>query len=75
MISLQQRNSDLNHPVDLAADFTAFGYQQLQCWTDPYDRTMLIERMCLWRRAGTCNSQSAKLLTPDVGKRFEDLVR
>ena len=75
VISLQHRNSDLNHPVDLAADFTAFGYQQLQCWTDPYDRTMLIERMCLWRRAGTCNSQSAKLLTPDVGKRFEDLVR
>jgi hypothetical protein len=64
VISLQTRSSKLNHPVDLPADFTALGYRQVQCWTDPYDRrTMLTERTCLWRRPGTCDSRSAKLLT------------
>jgi hypothetical protein len=75
VISLQNRNPKLKHPVDLPADFTALGYQQVQCWTDPYDRTMLRERMCLLRRAGTCNSESAKLLTPEVGEAFEELLR
>lgn len=74
VISLQQRSPALNHPVDLRADFTALGYRQVQCWTDPYDRTMLTERTCLWRRAGTCDSQSAKLLTPEVGEAFRELL-
>ena len=36
---------------------------------------MTKERICLWRRPGTCNPQSAKLLTPAVGKAFEELLR
>ena len=60
---------------DLPADFAGLGYQQIQCWTDPYDRTMLRERMCLWRRPGTCDSASAKPLAPDVGEAFEELMR
>ena len=52
VISLQRRSRELKHPVDLPADFASLGYQQLKCWTDPYDRTMLMERMCLWRRPG-----------------------
>jgi hypothetical protein len=36
---------------------------------------MTLERMCLWRRPGTCNPESAKLLTPDVGEAFEALIR
>ena len=75
VISLQQRSRELQHPVDLSADFAGLGYQQIQCWTDPYDRTMLPERMCLWRRPGTCDSASAKPLTPDVGEAFEELTR
>ena len=59
---------ELKHPVDLLADFASFGYQQLKCWTDPIDRTMLMERMCLWRRSGTCDSASGKPLTPDSEK-------
>jgi GPI mannosyltransferase 3 len=75
VISFQPRNKDLGHPADLPVDFASLGYQQVQCWTDPYDRTMLTERMCLWRRPGTCDSQSAKLLTPEVGEAFEALIR
>ena len=52
VISLQQRSRELQHPVDLPADFAGLGYQQIQCWTDPYDRTMLPERMCLWQPPG-----------------------
>ena len=72
VISFQPRNKELGHPADLPADFASFGYQQVQCWTDPYDRTMLVERMCLWRRPGTCDSRSAKLLAPEVGEAFEE---
>jgi GPI mannosyltransferase 3 len=75
VISLQRRSRELKHPVDLPADFASLGYQQLKCWTDPYDRTMLMERMCLWRRPGTCDSASGKPLTPDVGEAFEELTR
>jgi len=75
VISLQQRSKELGHPLDLPADFASLGYQQVQCWTDPYDRAMLMERTCLWRRAGTCDSESAKLLTPEVGEAFEALTR
>ena len=75
VISLQERSKELGHPADLSVDFTTLGYQQVQCWTDPYDRTMTLERMCLWRRPGTCNPESAKLLTPDVGEAFEALIR
>jgi GPI mannosyltransferase 3 len=75
VISLQQRSKELGHPLDLPADFTNLGYQQVQCWTDPYDRAMTLERFCLWRRAGTCDSQSAKALTPDAGAAFEALLR
>jgi phosphatidylinositol glycan class B len=75
VISLQERSKDLGHPADLSVNFTSLGYQQVQCWTDPYDRTMNLERMCLWRRPGTCNPESAKLLTPDVGEAFEALIR
>jgi GPI mannosyltransferase 3 len=75
VISLQERNQQLGRPADLSADFTSLGYQQVQCWTDPYDRAMILERMCLWRRPGTCNPESAKLLTPDVGEAFEALIR
>jgi hypothetical protein len=74
VISLEERSKELGRPADLPADFTSLGYQQVQCWTDPYDRTMLRERTCLWRRPGTCDSQSAKLLTPDVGLGFEALL-
>jgi phosphatidylinositol glycan class B len=75
VISLQQRSKELGRPADLSVDFTSLGYQQVECWTDPYDRTMLLEHMCLWRRAGTCDAQSAKLLTPDAGEAFEALIR
>jgi phosphatidylinositol glycan class B len=75
VISLQERSKELGHPADLSVDFTSLGYQQVQCWTDPYDRTMTLERMCLWRRPGTCNPETAKLLTPDVGEAFEALIR
>ena len=75
VISLQERSKELGHPADLSVDFTSLGYQQVQCWTDPYDRAMTLERMCLWRRPGTCNPESAKLLTPDVGEAFEALIR
>jgi hypothetical protein len=75
VISLERRSPELKHPVDLPADFTSLGYQQLQCWTDPYDRTMLIERMCLWRRPGTCDSASGKPLVPDPGEAFLELTR
>ena len=74
VISLQQRSAELKRPVNLPVDFTSLGYQRVHCWTNPYDRTMLLERMCLWRRAGTCNAKSAKLLTPEVGDAFEDLI-
>jgi GPI mannosyltransferase 3 len=74
VISLQERNRELGRPADLQIDFPGLGYEQVQCWTDPYDRAMLAERMCLWRRPGTCDSQSAKLLTPEVGEAFEALI-
>jgi phosphatidylinositol glycan class B len=75
VISLQPRSKELGRPVDLPVDFASLGYQQVQCWTDPYDRAMIMDRTCLWRRAGTCDSQSAKLLTPEVGEAFEELTR
>jgi hypothetical protein len=75
VISLQRRTSEPNHPLDLPADFTSLGYQQIQCWTDPYDRAMTRERMCVWRRPGTCDSASGKPLTAEVGDVFEDLMR
>jgi phosphatidylinositol glycan class B len=74
VMSLQERSKKLGHPVDLPVDFTSLGYQQLQCWTDPYDRAMITERTCLWRRPGSCDSQSAKLLTPKVGEAFKALL-
>ena len=76
VISLQPRSKESGHPpLDLPVDFASLGYQQVQCWTDPYDRAMSLERICLWRRAGTCDSRSAKPLTPDVGEAFEELTR
>jgi GPI mannosyltransferase 3 len=74
VISLQERSRELGRPADLQIDFPGLGYEQVQCWTDPYNRAMLTERMCLWRRPGTCDSQSAKLLTPEVGEAFEALI-
>ena len=73
-LSLQLRNKEQKID-DLPADFTHLGYEQVQCWSDPYSRTLLTERTCLWRRPGTCDPTSAKLLTPDVGAAFEALVR
>jgi hypothetical protein len=58
----------------LPADFASIGYRQVQCWTDPYDRNLLLERMCLWRRPGECDPSSAKPLTPEVGPAFEALI-
>ena len=75
VISLQPRDKALGHPAALTADFTGLGYHEVQCWTDPYDRAMTRERMCLWRRPGTCDTQSAKLLTPNAGEPFEALLR
>ncbi len=74
-ISIQLRSEELKRPVDLGVDFAASGFQQIQCWTDPYDRAMVPDRICLWRRSGTCDPTSAKLLTPDVGEAFEALTR
>jgi GPI mannosyltransferase 3 len=75
-ISFQPRSKELGHPpLDLPVDFTSLGYQRVQCWTDPYDRTMTRERMCLWRRPGTCDFASGKPLTPEVGEAFEALIR
>ena len=63
VISLQQRSEASGHPpLDLPVNFESLGYQQVKCWTDPYDRAMSMERTCLWRRAGTCDSKSAKPL-------------
>lgn len=75
VLSLQERSRDGGAPPDLPVDFKSLGYQQVQCWNDPYDRTMSRDRICLWRRAGTCDPQSAKLLTPEVGEAFEALIR
>ena len=75
VFSMQQRSPELKHPVDMPADFASLGYQQIQCWTDPYDRTMLLERLCLWRRPGACDTASAKPLTPETGEAFEELTR
>jgi phosphatidylinositol glycan class B len=74
VLSLQRRNKEQKID-DLPADFAQLGYQQVQCWSDPYSRTLLTERTCLWRRPGTCDPTSAKLLTPDVGEAFEALIR
>ena len=75
VIGLQRRSEEAGHsPVDLPVNFESLGYQQVKCWTDPYDRAMSLERTCVWRRAGTCNSKSAKPLTPDVGAAFEALL-
>ena len=74
VLSLQLRNKEQKID-DLPADFTHLGYEQVQCWSDPYSRALLTERTCLWRRPGTCDPTSAKLLTPDVGATFEALVR
>lgn len=74
VLSLQRRNKEQKID-DLPADFAHLGYQQVQCWSDPYSRTLLTERTCLWRRPGTCDPTSAKLLTPDVGEAFEALIR
>jgi hypothetical protein len=74
VISLQRRNPELKIE-ELPANFASLGYQQVQCWSDPYSRTLLTERTCLWRRQGTCDPTSAKLLTPEVGEAFEALVR
>ena len=71
VISMQERR----HLADLPVDFTNLGYQQVQCWTDPYDRAMARDRICLWRRPGTCDSQLAKPLTPEVGEAFEKAIR
>jgi len=73
VISLQRRN-DEKKIEDLKADFAGLGYQQVKCWSDPYSRTLLTERTCLWRRPGACDPTSAKLLTPDVGAAFEAAV-
>jgi len=75
VISLQPRDKALGRPAPLAADFTSVGYHEVQCWTDPYDRAMTRERICLWRRPGACDPASAKLLTPEVGDKFEELLR
>jgi len=75
VISLQQRSDKSGRPpLDLPVNFESLGYQRVNCWTDPYDRAMSMERTCLWRRAGTCDSKSAKPLTPDVGAAFEALI-
>ena len=73
VMSLQRRN-EAQKIEDLKADFASLGYQQVQCWSDPYSRTLLTERTCLWRRPGTCDATSAKLLTPDVGAAFKAAV-
>jgi hypothetical protein len=74
VISLQRLNPELKI-TDLQADFASLGYEQVQCWSDPWSRTLLTERTCRWRRPGTCDPKSAKLLTPEVGEAFEALVR
>ncbi len=74
VVSLQPRSQEANHPVDLPVDLVSSGYGQVRCWTDPYDRAMIMERTCLWRRPGTCDPTSARLLTPDVGAAFEALI-
>jgi GPI mannosyltransferase 3 len=75
LFSFQFRSKEVGQPGNLPVDFASLGYQQVQCWTDPYDHTMLRGRMCLWRRPGACDFQSAKLLTPEVGEAFEKLIR
>jgi GPI mannosyltransferase 3 len=74
LVSLQARSQDPNRPVDLPVDLASSGYSKVRCWTDPYDRAMILERTCLWRRPGTCDPKSARLLTPDVGAAFEALI-
>ena len=75
VLSIQQRSKESgDSPLDLPANFESLGYQQVKCWTDPYDRAMSMERTCLWRRAGTCKSKSGKLLTPDAGAEFKALL-
>ncbi|MFZ0603820.1 MAG: hypothetical protein WAN05_21130 [Roseiarcus sp.] len=76
VVTMQPRSREADgHPADLPADFANLGFQQVQCWTDPYDRAMSKERICLWKRPGGCDSASGKPLTPDVGQAFEDLTR
>jgi GPI mannosyltransferase 3 len=73
VLTLQRPNSEQKLD-DLQADFGSLGYQQVQCWAQPYSRTLSLDRTCLWRRPGACDSSSAKLLTPDVGETFEKLL-
>ena len=74
VISLQRPNAE-SKLDSLQTDFASLGYQQVQCWVDPYSRTLVPDRTCLWRRPGACDSSSAKLLTPEVGEAFEKLLR
>jgi GPI mannosyltransferase 3 len=61
---------------DLQTDFASIGYQQVQCWAEPYGRNALVlDRTCLWRRPGACDASSAKLLTPEVTEAFEKVIR
>ena len=75
VISLQPRSRERQGPADLSADFADLGFQQVQCWTDPYDRAMLRSACASGSRPGTCDSASGKPLTPDVGEAFEELTR
>lgn len=76
IVSVQQRSKERGgHPADLPVDFASLNFRQIQCWTDPYDRAMTTDRICLWKRPGTCDPASGKPLTPDVGQVFEKLTR
>ena len=74
VISLQRRNTGTENR-DLKADFASLGYEQVQCWSDPYSRALLTERTCLWRRAGDVRPRIGEAAHPMVGEAFETLVR
>ena len=62
VLSLQRRNPELKIE-ELPADFASLGYHQVLCWSDPYSRTLLTDRTCLWRRSGACDRTFGKAET------------
>ena len=45
------------------ADFADIGFTKLQCWAEPPGRTIVLDPICLWHRAGSCTPSAAEPLT------------
>jgi hypothetical protein len=45
------------------ADFADIGFAKLKCWAEPPGRTIVLDPICLWHRAGSCTPDAAAPLT------------